>query len=212
MRNRLERRYGFGHLHFVTCSCYRRLPFLATQRARNLFLKTLSEVRDRYDFALWGYAVMLEHVHLLFGEPLVETPTTVMQVLKQRVSRALRQPRRRKTSAAQMRLWDGPPVKRYAHFWQRRFYDFNVWSPRKKNEKLNYMHFNPVKRGLVKHPKEWLWSSYRFYWHGENGLCTPNPGWKPRDGRDAMKLKKPHPLQKGKTQRDAAPVDFRLCL
>jgi len=77
-------------------------------------------------------------------------------------------------------------VKRYAHFWQRRFYDFNVWSPRKKNEKLNYMHFNPVKRGLVKHPKEWLWSSYRFYWHGEKSLCTPNPGWKDREGRDAM--------------------------
>ncbi|MFZ3201788.1 MAG: hypothetical protein WA175_11640, partial [Candidatus Acidiferrales bacterium] len=99
------------------------------------------------------------------------------------VSRALRQPRRRKTSAAQMRLWDCPPVKRYARFWQRRFYDFNVWSPRKKNEKLNYMHFNPVKRGLVDHPREWLWTSYHFYASGEGGLCTPNPGWKTLDER-----------------------------
>ena len=64
------------------------------------------------------------------------------------------------------------------HIWQRRFYDFNVWTYKKKNEKLNYMHFNPVKRGLVKTPMEWPWSSALFYWKGEQGLCTPNPEWK----------------------------------
>jgi hypothetical protein len=47
-------------------------------------------------------------------------------------------------------------------FWQRRFYDFNVWSKGKTKEKLNYMHANSVARGLVKHPKEWMWSSGSF--------------------------------------------------
>jgi len=175
MKNRLDRRYGRGDLHFITCSCYRRMPLLRTQRARNVFPRILSEVRDRYDFALWGYVVMFEHFHLLMGEPATGTPGTVMQVLKQRVSRALRGRLRRKASPGQMRLWDEPVVHRYPHFWQRRFYDFNVWSARKKNEKMNYMHFNPVKRGLVAHPKEWIWSSYRFYWRGEENLCVPNP-------------------------------------
>jgi REP-associated tyrosine transposase len=64
-------------------------------------------------------------------------------------------------------------------FWQRRFYDFNVWSKKKINEKLNYMHFNPVKRGLVTRPLDWRWSSYPFYWSGERGLCAPNPNWMP---------------------------------
>ena len=67
MKNRLERRYGLGDLHFITCSCYHRMPLLRTQRARNVFLRILSEVRDRYDFALWGYVVMYEHFHLLMG-------------------------------------------------------------------------------------------------------------------------------------------------
>lgn len=177
MKNRLERRYGRGHLHFITCSCYHREPFLATHRVRNLFLKILGEVRDSYGFALWGYAVMPEHIHLLISEPEHGTPSTVMQVLKQRVARAVRQRRVRKTSSGQMVLWEGVPMKRHACFWQRRFYDFNVLSSRKRNEKLNYMHFNPVKRGLVRHPKDWLWKSYRFYASGEGWICAPNPGW-----------------------------------
>jgi REP element-mobilizing transposase RayT len=37
----------------------------------------------------------------------------------------------------------------FPQFWRRRFYDFNVWSRKKKIEKLGYMHMNPVKRGLV---------------------------------------------------------------
>ena len=49
----LKRRYGQGHLHFITCSCYRRLPLFASVRARNLFLKILGEVRDRYGFGGW---------------------------------------------------------------------------------------------------------------------------------------------------------------
>ena len=91
---------------------------------------------------------MPEHVHLLISEPNAGTPSIVMQVLKQRVSRALRK-RPKNVSSAQMRLWNDEPLSKYPRFWQRRFYDFNVWSFRKKNEKLNYMHFNPVRRGLV---------------------------------------------------------------
>jgi putative transposase len=47
--------------------------------------------------------------------------------------------------------------------WQRRFYDFNVWSEKKRLEKLDYMHGNPVRQGLVNSPADWPWSSWRFY-------------------------------------------------
>ena len=64
-----------------------------------------------------------------------------------------------------------------APFWQSRFYDFNVWTDRKRVEKLGYMHGNPVKRGLVADPDDWRWSSYRFYFLGEVGLVRVNEGW-----------------------------------
>ena len=62
-------------------------------------------------------------------------------------------------------------------FWQRRFYDFNVWTQRKEVEKLKYMHRNPVVRGLVAKPEDWRWSSYRSYAYGEDGLVRIND-WK----------------------------------
>ncbi len=65
----LKRYYGRGHLHFLTFSCYRRLPLLKTVRARHLFVRELARVRAEYGFLLVGYVVMLEHVHLLISEP-----------------------------------------------------------------------------------------------------------------------------------------------
>ena len=52
--------------------------------------------------------------------------------------------------------------------------DFVVWNPRKRAEKLRYMHRNPVKRGLVLEPQQWLWSSFRFYAYDEPGPVLVN--------------------------------------
>ena len=60
---------------------------------------------------------------------------------------------------------------------QVRFYDFNVWTTKKRFEKLRYMHRNPVMRDLVKSPEQWRWSSYRFYLLGEPRLVKVNEGW-----------------------------------
>jgi putative transposase len=157
----LRRRYGQGHLHFITCSCYRRLPLFASVRSKNLFVKILGEVRDRYGFSLVGYVVMPEHIHLLISEPGKGTPSTVMQVLKQRVSRRSR--RKPRASPRQLSLRFQGSDHTLPHFWQPRFYDFNVWSQKKFVEELQYMHLNPMKRKLVAHPKDWPWSSFSFY-------------------------------------------------
>jgi REP element-mobilizing transposase RayT len=66
-------------------------------------------------------------------------------------------------------LWHSP-----RQLWQARFYDFNVWTERKRIEKLRYMHRNPVKRRLVESPEQWPWSSFRFYLYGEAGPVRIN--------------------------------------
>jgi hypothetical protein len=47
MANKLIGHYGGGHLHFITITCYRRLPLVRSVRARNVFVELLGEVRDR---------------------------------------------------------------------------------------------------------------------------------------------------------------------
>ena len=97
MPSGLHRTYGAYHLHFITSSCYRRLPFLRSARSRDTFLTILEETRQRYRFVVVGYVVMPEHIHLLLTEPEVGNPSTVMQVLKQRLARALLPKRKRRS-------------------------------------------------------------------------------------------------------------------
>ena len=169
----LHRTYGAHHLHFITCSCYQRLPLLNSSKARYCFLKILEQTRQRYRFVVVGYVVMPEHVHLLVTEPEVANPSTVMQVLKQRTARALL-PKRKRRGPRQRELF-GDDMRRT--FWQARFYDFNVWTTKKRIEKLRYTHCNPVKRGLVDTPEQWRWSSYRFYLLDKSGVVKLNEGW-----------------------------------
>ena len=171
----LRRRYGLSHHHFITCSCYRRLPLFASARAKNWFVKILDEVRDRHGFALAGYVVMPNHIHLLISEPAQGTPSSALQVLKQRVSRRLRSKPRQKVFTQQLRLPFRQAHDFLPRFWQPRFYDFNVWSQTKFVEKLHYMHMNPVKRKLVAHPKDWPWSSFSFYLNPKHGLIRVDP-------------------------------------
>jgi len=159
----LKRFYGDHDLHFITGSCYRRRPELGSAYRRDLFLRLLEQVRQKYQFVVYGYVVMPEHFHLLINEPEKGNPSIVMKVVKERFTRLLN--RKRRSSRAQALQWNIPcsPV------WQKRFYDFNVWSRRKRVEKLRYLHRNPVKRGLVAQPEGWKWSSYRSYAYGEPG-------------------------------------------
>ena len=170
------RYYGNGHLHFITCSCYQRQPLLGTARRRDLFLTVLEQVRRRYQFVVVGYVVMPEHIHLLISEPQERNPSIVMQAVKLGFARRILADIRR--HSAQATLFD----LSMHHVWQKRFYDFNVWSLRKQMEKLNYMHDNPVKRGLVESPELWRWSSYRTYVLQEAGKVRINQ-W------DVLKMK-----------------------
>jgi len=54
----LKRYYGQDHLHYLTCSCYHRQPWLATPRRRDLFSQILEETRQRYGFVVVGYVVV----------------------------------------------------------------------------------------------------------------------------------------------------------
>ena len=139
-----------GQLHYLTFSCYHRQPKLGTPAPRHLFVKRLETVRQQYGFFVYGFVVMPEHVHLLVSEPEKGRLAQALQSLKQSIARNL-------------------ALRAAEPFWQARYYDFNVWSARKRIEKLRYIHRNPVKRGLVQSPDQWRWSSFRSY-------ATERPG------------------------------------
>ncbi len=149
----LERYQLEGDLHFVTFSCYQRLGYLKSPDSRDLFEDALARMSYCYQFEVKGYVVMPEHVHLLLSEPEKSLLSVGVQALKISVSKqAMERP-----------------------FWQPRYYDFNVFTQEKRLEKLNYMHRNPVKRGLVEKPEDWPWSSVHYYETGEQGKVKITP-------------------------------------
>jgi len=155
MPSGLKRFQHDGGLHFITFSCYRRLAYFGSPSVCALFENALETVRTRYRLAVLGYVVMPEHVHLLVSEPARGTLARTIQALKLSVA---------------VRCTPRP-------FWQARYYDFNTHSAKKVTEKLDYIHRNPVARGLVTKPADWPWSSYRHYLTGERGAVESESFW-----------------------------------
>jgi REP element-mobilizing transposase RayT len=98
----LHRYQHCGDLHFITFSCYRRLPYLGGAETRCLFELALERIRNRYRFAVIGYIVMPEHVHLLVNEPACSSLDRVIKSIK--LSVALRRPQRPFWQARYLRL------------------------------------------------------------------------------------------------------------
>ena len=145
----LKRYQQTGDFHFITFSCYQRLPYLAAPLAKQTFEEILETLRKRHGFYIAGYVLMPEHVHLLLSEPKQIPLASMIRVLKGETSKCLKGTR--------------------DQFWQRRYYDFNVFTEDKRVEKLRYMHRNPVVRGLVEKPEDYPWSSFHNWSTGEPG-------------------------------------------
>ncbi len=156
----LQRFQDTRDLHYITFTCYHRAPLLASPEARTCFESVLERVRRWYGLCVIGYVVMPEHVHLLLSEPERSNLATALQMLKQITARKL--------STDQGSLW------------QRRYYDFNIWAEAKRIEKLRYLHRNPVARGLVEKPEDWVWSSFRHYATGLEGDVEIGSEWTAR--------------------------------
>ncbi len=157
----LHRFQESGQLPFLTFSCYKRRPNFANAPSRTTFETSLEQVRQRHRLCVYGYVVMPEHIHILVNEPEQGSLSGVMQSLKQSVARTL-------------------ALRAVDPFWQARYYDFNVWSEHKFVEKLRYIHRNPVTRGLVERPEDWVWSSFRHYANNESGRIEIESQWTAR--------------------------------
>jgi REP-associated tyrosine transposase len=177
---RLTRFHHSGQSHFVTFCCYHRRRLFTTDASRRIFESALERVRHNFGLFVYGYVVMPEHVHLLLSEPQQDTLADALKSLKQGVSRRL--------------IGDAD------HFWQKRYYDFNIRNYPQFVEKLRYVHRNPVKAGLCERAEDWEWSSFRYYATGCKGRVEIESEWTARKreraaGRVCPAVELPHSSQ-----------------
>ena len=176
---RLPKFDGNSYAHFVTTKTYKNHPFFRDEGLCRILVEEFRFYCRRLGFTLAGYVIMPDHVHLLLWWDSEEKPklgiSNIMSRIKTMTSKRAKRYLFYDGGIEYVdRLADvGQPNLGPFRLWQPGFYDFNVYSEQKLLEKLNYMHANPVKAGLVHLPGDYRWSSYREY-HGED---VPTGQW-----------------------------------
>ena len=172
-----------SYAHFITARTCDSRPYFKNDEFACILCEELKFYSQGYGFALLGYVIMPDHKHLLLWWDKEEKPelsvSKIMQSIKSGSARRIidlmkskgleqvLQPTRREGRLQATRNRDSYPKSHRRNlkyrFWQPGFYDFNVYNEAKLIEKLDYMHNNPVKAGLVVSPSDYDWSSYKEY-------------------------------------------------
>ena len=155
-----------GEAHELTFSCYRRLRMLGRDRTRRWLIESLEAARRRHDFELWAYVIMPEHAHVLLCPRRSEYDTGVIrQSIKQPVGQKAVNWLKSNDAAWLTELRKISTNGRvHYHFWQPGGgYDRSIVKPKTAWLAVEYIHNNPVRRGLIERPTDWVWSSARWY-------------------------------------------------
>jgi len=181
-----------SHVHFITTNTYKNYPCFQYEELSQILLEELKFYSAKLGFALIGYVIMPDHLHLLIwwsrdDKQLLDI-SKIMQVIKGATARRIIDLLRGRSEhllrpiairREQMLSPTRENVSSQYHIrspkfrlWQPGFYDFNIYSDEKLLEKLDYIHNNPVSAGLVLSPDDYEWSSYRLYFSDEHKVTT----------------------------------------
>jgi len=170
-----------GHAHELTFGCYSGYRFLERERVCLWLSESIDTVRRETGMSLWAYAFMPNHVHLIvhFGRADYEM-SSVLQQIKWAVSRKALAYLRENAPEWLPKLQVQRGQKIEYHFWQRGGgYDRNITEPATLEKMITYIHWNPVRKGLVTQASDWKWSSAQWYATGQGpmGIDPLPPEW-----------------------------------
>jgi putative transposase len=138
---RYRRYFAPGQTVFPTIVCHARRPWLRDEGTRHVALAALRNVRIRYPFRHFAHVLLDDHLHLMLRPAADAQVPRLVGSFKRAVQARLPAPL--------------PPHR----LWQRRYYDHVIRDAEDFARHLDYLHFNPVKHGLVEHATKWPWSS-----------------------------------------------------
>jgi putative transposase len=105
---------------------------------------------------------MPDHVHAVIWFSETGTLSSFVRVWKQRSSFQIKRIMKEHLKSYFSKIPVSDPI------WQPGYHDFNIYSEEKLREKVDYMHNNPVRAGLVESPEHWKYSSARFHLDGKS--------------------------------------------
>ena len=177
-RKQVRHSHEPGDLHELTFSCYRRMPLLTNDHWRSLLCESIDRAVTKQEFRLVAFVLMPEHMHLLVY------PTT-NPVRIDRLLSAIKEPHfvriRRLLEDNNSPLPDKLMVRERPGKWSFRYwqegpgYDRNFNTEAATLAAIDYIHLNPVRRGLVERIEDWRWSSARWYLSDRQAIDRAHP-------------------------------------
>jgi len=165
-RKQVRHFHESGDFHELTFSCYRRMPLLTNDDWRRRLSRCISQACDEASFLLVAFIYMPEHLHLLVY-PTMSDPDVgrYLARMKQPFSKEIKALLTESGSDLLNKLTVRErPGKLSFRFWQEGpGFDRNIYSPDALEASIDYIHNNPVKRGLCEKATDWKWSSARYY-------------------------------------------------
>jgi putative transposase len=154
-----------GDIHELTFSCYRRLPLLTNNAWRARLSEAIDAACHSRGCHVAAFVYMPEHVHLLvWGIQAKEDVSRLLGAIKRPYSAQVRQDLERTQSRLLKRLIIRDRGRMVFRYWQEGpSFDRNLFTVKAVQASIDYIHSNPVKRGLCQKARDWRWSSARFY-------------------------------------------------
>jgi putative transposase len=138
---------------------------LTLDQPKRILLGVLNQELRQLAAKCVGFVIMPEHVHAIIWFSEAGRLSQFMHGWKRKSSFHIREWYRRESPQYFAGFGEGDK------FWQPKYYPFEIYTQAKLLEKLNYMHENPVRKGLVAQATDWKWSSARWYtWRQSMGV------------------------------------------
>ena len=158
-------------LYFVTFTVIAWLDVFTRQEYRDIFLDSLRYCQKHKGLEVCAYCIMSNHVHLIIGRNGNESLQGIIRDIKKftsvKITEAIykndRESRRRWLLGFFARAGERNANNRYVQFWQQHSHPIELSSNSITDQKLEYIHNNPVKAGIVLSPEDYLYSSALNY-------------------------------------------------
>ena len=155
-----------GHVHELTFSCYQRQPLLSDDVWRGMLAESINRAMEGHRYRLTAFVFMPEHVHLMvYPLPEADTIAALLRAVKRPFSYRVKQLLTESASQLIERLTmrQRPGVTTFRYWQEGPGYDRNLTKLSTVLAAIDYLHQNPVRRGVVKTAADWKWSSARYY-------------------------------------------------
>ena len=166
------------HAHYLTFSCYKHMWLFKHPELYSRFLDHLDQTRNRLGFKLWAFVVMPNHVHLLIYPSEQTAISQILYAVKKPFSHQAVRFLDEKFPEVVTKLEVLHAGRMVRRFWQRGGgYDRNIYGVEALRKTIDYIHYNPVSKGLAASPLDRMWSSARYWLNGQQQPISIDRPW-----------------------------------